>query len=241
MIMPQLTKQQKPSARPPAVSAAVMAVHAERFNSLDVPALLASLADRFGVKPSDVPTFAPALPALRKAKLDPAKIGPVAVSQAGGIWRAGIAATLGRVDELNTATLKRLGDDSRMAEGGDVRTLQRRAEPVVTKPKPPAAEKPRKNGLEILGSPVTLLLRAIGRAGFSVSAARAAMDELGGIGVKDATIKSNMRQGAAEDFATLTDEQLAELEPFRHAEPEPREEEQRQPRVVVPRSVEVLD
>lgn len=227
---------------------------AKLADHLDVPALLASLADRHGVRPSDVPTYTPALAALRKAGVDPTKVSPATVAHAGGVWRAGIAETLRRVDEHNVAVLRRLGDTSQIAENGDVRRV--RAE-SASQP-PPAngrlvAEKPRKNAIEILGLPPSRLAAAMNAAGFSFTACRAALDELGGIGISDVTIRLAIRRGgprasrsASSCADALTPEQLAELEPFRDAQPEPKPEKpsrQRPTPVIVPlpaRRVEAL-
>ena len=221
--MPQA--QRDPKFEATAVRGSTMAIHAKRFKQASKPSaesvahLIAHLADRFAIRPSDVPDFELCQVPLKKAGVNPKNVSPALLAKAGGIWRAGIADSIRQVDEINEAVLKRIGDEDRVAENGEVQLVKKSPEPAA--PRKPVEKTPRKPGLEILGMPATTFISAAGGAGFGFAAVRAALDELGGIGVKSHTIKHHLAEPAD---AELTKEQLAELEPFRDAAPPPPKE-----------------
>lgn len=190
-----MPSSKKAPTRPPTVSAVAMRSHAKR-NDVNVPEVIARLADELGIRPSDVPDFAMALPLMREARIDPKNITPRQLAEAGGLWRAGINDVLRRVEEHNQ------------------RVVVAESKP---EPKPIVKSFARKNSVEILGMPLSTFLRGMAAAGFSMSAARAALDELGGLGVKNATLRQYFHVKDEDEIEPLSESVLDELEQFRDA------------------------
>lgn len=179
---------------------------------------LATLADRHGVTPADLADLYLRNPAKGKEDgIRPDDLTPAVVRAAGGLFRAGVAQTLAKVDAHNTRVIKAHPElaESHESINGEVRVAKRKSteatDTLTSKP-------PKRRGVEILGQPATAVIRLCARFGFSFGDARLAMDELGGRGIRDSTVHGYLNGGPAAlavEPAALDDAAQAELLAFK--------------------------
>lgn len=243
--MPQPRNQSKKTNVPkvPGV-VAILGLAAERAAN-ELPALIAQLADRHGILPNDVLLHPDCRKALQQRKINPATVPHSLISQAHGLFRRGITESMALVDAHNARMLARnpLLAESLEAVGGDVcprrlTTVDAPSAGQQAGDAPPPTKsrilKPGNRGVEILGQPATAVLRLMGKLKFPFPDARLAMDELGGRGLSDSTIRLSLARWEENHVAELSPEQLAELESFRgKGIAEDRQERGRAPREAV--------
>lgn len=219
--MPTPSSKRQPSAlaKPSATSGAAMRFYARRLDKITAERL-AVLADRRGMTPGDLAdVYRRHADWAKRDKVDVAALDPHLVSAASGLFRAGIAATLAKVDEHNARVIASRPElaATHEARNGDIRLRPAaKPEPAVPKRKPDQPRKPR--GVEILGQPATVVIRLASGLGLSFGDVRLALDELGGRGISDATIRLHLNGGpvaATTPSAELNDAGQAELLAFK--------------------------
>lgn len=188
-------------------------LESEDTNRAELIDLLVTLADQNGVTPQDVLTHPPCWPALRKHGVTLGTYTSMMVHEASAKARQGIRKVIARVDEHNTAVLASSGmNETHVADNGDVKLARKKSEPAVPKAKKSEGDHGSGARVEILGYPSTSVIRVMGHLGFGFSAARKALDELGGSGIADSTIRANLPKGKrGEDLIEMPDDTLAEL------------------------------
>lgn len=192
--------------------------------------LITDLANKHGINAGDVLTHPQCWPALREGGV--AEIGIInsmMVRQAEALHRKWWSGTLDKVDGHNNRILSKEGE-GRESVGGQVRAAIAKTEQQANRRQVSrgvvgggslsngssggGASRPK---VEIYGQSASAVIRWMGLAGFTFQQARAALEEIGGAGIKDTAVRSIMWQGKSGTgtYAELTEEQKQELISFR--------------------------
>ena len=176
--------------------------------------LLVSLADQNGITPQDVITHAPCWPTLVKEGVVIGTYTTMMVHEAQGKMRQGIKRSILLVDELNRNALKSMGmEDSHAASDGDVKLVTKKSEPAIKRTREHNSNHLGSGSrVDILGYPSTEILKVMGSIGFQFNTARRVLDDLGGAGVADSTIKGGLYRGRkGDEVPEVPDDIMAEL------------------------------